>query len=558
MMTVKAAAGRLAAAVLTLAGLGCAAGGGSTLPAHLALSRPQLLSVEARISEKAVSGPPEALVVTWTRSADPDAQGYYLYRDTQNIADPGPDGLLDPSLRVNEGNMIGQPGSGSEVVFVDDFGAEKPQIGLTYYYRVTVVDSNDDESYPSNQMTWTVHGHNISGLDPGAAYWGETVTIQGDTFGAYDAGTDSVLFLTVDGQTEGTVTNWTDTAIEVTVPSGAITGKVRVIIEATVAESNDPLVILNPYILSLDPPIGFVEQGLTINGANFGATQGASTVSLAGNDVSGQVTAWQADTIVLTVPASAVKGDVLVTVASVEGNSAEFTPRAEILSVDMLGAQAGEDLTLSGRFFGTTEGTLELADGTAQTVLSWSDTSISFTLTGLAGPQFLVVNTAELIPSNDFAYDITEPLSVTLSGLETDIYYTPSNVPAVGVDTAADADRVELRIDGLVVATSDTAPFDDLVLPVADLTNGDHIVDLIATRRSISVTSASVTVMVYSLVGDINADGLVDLGDRDALSLLVGLDAGSPAFKPWFDTDVDGLVTEADLAAVGYYFGATN
>ena len=35
------------------------------------------------------------------------------------------------------------------------------------------------------------------------------------------------------------------------------------------------------------------------------------------------------------------------------------------------------------------------------------------------------------------------------------------------------------------------------------------------------------------------------------------MESDDPLFLPWFDTDGDGVVTEADLSAVGYNFGDT-
>src|SRR5690606_24306850 len=91
------------------------------------------------------------------------AAGYYLYRDTESIPDPGIGESLDPALRVNGGNLIPQPPDGESVTFNDLF---EVVVGETYFYRVTVADGDGLESDPSNEMSWTVHGHNVSGLSP--------------------------------------------------------------------------------------------------------------------------------------------------------------------------------------------------------------------------------------------------------------------------------------------------------------------------------------------------------------------------------------------------------
>lgn len=521
------------------------------------LAAPRLLRL-GHAGAKTTSGAPEAIFVTWTRSGDPSAIGYYLYRDAAPIPDPGPDGNLDPALRVNSGNIIAEPPSGSEVTFVDDFGAAKPQVGLTYYYRVTVVDIDDEESYPSNQMSWQVHGHNVAGISPDAVYWGDTVSITGDTFGTYDPGTDFVKLQALGGSTiDAQIDNWADTQIDISVPAGAITGFVQVVIEAVMAQSDLPLTILNPYITSIDPEVGFVEQDLTIEGDNFGALQGSGTVAIGSTDVSTAVTAWSNGQIDLTVPDGVQQGDVVVTVSGVSGNGIQFTPRAEIIGISTSLAQAGEQITLGGRYFGSTQGSVHLISGQDQTITSWTDSAITFTLTGSPGDDGLFVTTADAIESNTLDITIEPPLSVEITGLDPGTFYTPLSAPSIGVNTAPNADSVDLFIDGVLHDTSITAPFSDLVLPVAALTNGDHIVTLTAHRRSMVANSIPAPVKVYSLVGDINGDGTVDGGDRDALGPLVGLDSGNASFLPWYDTDGDGLVTEADLSAVGYFFGNT-
>lgn len=547
------------AAGMALVVAGCG-GAGRIAPSpsgRASLAAPLLLQI-GHTGPKTASGAPEAIYVTWTRSGDPAAAGYYLYRDVVAIPDPGPDGNLDPLLRVNGGSLIDEPPSGPEVTFVDDFGAGKPQVGLTYHYRVTVVDTDDQESYPSNEMTWQVHGHNVAGLNPESAYWGDPVSITGDTFGAYDVATDFVKLQALGGGTlDAQVDSWTDTQIDITVPVGAITGAVQIVIEAVMAQSDVPLTILNPYITSIDPAVGFVEQALTIDGANFGDSQGSSSVAIGPADVSSAVTSWSDNQIVLTVPDGVQQGAVVVTVSGVSGNGVEFTPRAEIVGINTSLAQASEEITLGGRYFGASQGSVHLQSGQAQTVISWSDNAITFDLTGNAGPDSLYVTTSAGIDSNRLDLTIEAPLSVAISGLDPGTFYTPLSAPSIGVATAPNADSVELFIDGVLIGTSITAPFTDLVLPVGALTNGGHTVTLTAHRRSIVANSSPAPVKVYSLVGDINGDGTVDDGDRDALGPLVGLESGNALFLPWYDTDADGLVTEADLSAVGYFFGNT-
>jgi hypothetical protein len=60
---------------------------------------------------------------------------------------------------------------------------------------------------------------------------------------------------------------------------------------------------------------------------------------------------------------------------------------------------------------------------------------------------------------------------------------------------------------------------------------------------------------VVTLPGDINGDDEVNAQDLETLALALGLTSENPPFRPWFDTDGDGIVTEADASLIGYNFG---
>lgn len=544
----------LTAAAMLLAAGGCG-GQGSNLPgaarSRSALDAPLLLGAGA----KNASGVPVGIWVTWTRSSSPLAQGYYLYRDTDSIPDPPPGDGINPALRVNGGAMIAQPGSGTEVSFNDMFACV---VGETYYYRVTVVDDLDQESDPSNEVSWTVQGQAVTGMNPTSAYWGDSITLLGSAFGTYDPATDSVQFPAIGGGFVAGIieqpADWTDTAITVTVPDNAVTGNVQVVIDATIAESDNELNVLNAWIGSITPNPGFLEQQLTITGGNYGDTPGTSVVLIGAKDVTSAVTSWTESVLKLDPPPDTVAGAVRITVNSHHSNLVDWTPRPEILSATPASAQAGEPVILDGRLFEDSAGQV-LLDGTdVQAVTDWSAGQITLTLSGSPGAHTLEIEAASGLTSNSFAFTIVDPLSVTMSGLDPGAVYLPATPPGIGVTTAADADTVELVIDGATFNTV-TSPFTGLVLPVGALKNGAHQVKLVAHRRAVSAESAAVDVTVYSLVGDIDSDGIVGLSDLAALDGLIGLAAADAAFRPWYDTDNDGVVTEADLSLVGYKFG---
>ena len=98
-----------------------------------------------------------------------------------------------------------------------------------------------------------------------------------------------------------------------------------------------------PSIASLSPSSGPVGTSVTIAGANFGATQGTSTVTF--NGVAATPTSWSATSIVAPVPSAATTGNVVVTVGGVASNGVTFTVLPESAACG-----SGSETLLSGQY----------------------------------------------------------------------------------------------------------------------------------------------------------------------------------------------------------------
>jgi hypothetical protein len=85
-----------------------------------------------------------------------------------------------------------------------------------------------------------------------------------------------------------------------------------------------------PKITSLSVNAGPVGTLVTINGANFGTTQGTSTVTF--NGIAAQVT-WGATSITATVPVGALTGNVVVKVGNTASNGVVFTVQDDALHI---------------------------------------------------------------------------------------------------------------------------------------------------------------------------------------------------------------------------------
>src|SRR5262249_46450073 len=150
---------------------------------------------------------------------------------------------------------------------------------------------------------------NISGLSPSTGSAGQVVTISGSGFGAtQQAGT--VHF----NGASTSPTSWSDTSIQVPVPSNASSGNVVVTVWSV--NSNSVSFTVLPGITKLSPSSGASGAAVTIVGHDFGWNQpSGNPVNFNGTPAS--VTSWGPNAIAATVPAGATTGNVTVTIGGV-------------------------------------------------------------------------------------------------------------------------------------------------------------------------------------------------------------------------------------------------
>jgi IPT/TIG domain/Galactose oxidase, central domain len=155
----------------------------------------------------------------------------------------------------------------------------------------------------------------ISGISPKTGLAGTAVTVTGTGFGPAPGG---VSF----NGSFASATSWSTTSIVVPVPSGATTG--NVVVSTGGGQSNGVLFTLtSPYISSITPNPSPAGASVTIAGAEFGATQGTSTVTFSGVPVI--ASSWSASSIAAPVPAGITSGNVIVTVSGLASNGVSFT-----------------------------------------------------------------------------------------------------------------------------------------------------------------------------------------------------------------------------------------
>ncbi len=158
----------------------------------------------------------------------------------------------------------------------------------------------------------------ITSLSPTSAAVGALVTINGTNFQPTQSGST----VTFNGAT-ATPTTWSSTQIKAPVPAGATTGNVVVTVFGLASNGSSFTVKPTPAITSLSQTIGAVGMAVTINGVNFGSSQGSSTVKF--NGTTATASAWSASQITVTVPTGATSGNVVVHTSGVDTNGIGFT-----------------------------------------------------------------------------------------------------------------------------------------------------------------------------------------------------------------------------------------
>jgi hypothetical protein len=111
--------------------------------------------------------------------------------------------------------------------------------------------------------------------------------------------------------------------------------------------------------------------------------------------------------------------------------------------------------------------------------------------------------------------------------------------------------------DGAVSGELEGPPFEDII-DISSLPNQVALLQMQAfDDRGVSSPMIEIPVWVYNLLGDVDGDGTVGAGDRDTLAGVLGLTPSDSAYLPWYDANANGIVDEADLAAVGYFWGGS-
>jgi hypothetical protein len=278
----------------------------------------------------------------------------------------------------------------------------------------------------SNGVLFTV-APIINSLSINSGAVGASVTISGNNFGSTQ-GTSTVKF---NGVT-ASAPSWSTTSITAVVPSGATNGNVVVTVGTLASNGLAFTVVPAPSIGSLSLNSGAVGASVTVNGANFGSSQGTSTVKF--NGTLATPTSWSSGAVTVAVPSGATSGNVVVHASGVDSNAVAFTvvPAPSITSLSSSSGTVGASVTISGSNFGATQGTgIVSFNGTQATPTSWTAGSIITTVPSGATAGNVVVF-ASGVNSNGAPFTVLPTrnitsLSVTSGPVGTSLTITGTN-----------------------------------------------------------------------------------------------------------------------------------
>lgn len=255
-------------------------------------------------------------------------------------------------------------------------------------------------SYSTSNSSATLTGGtsvpNIASLSASNGTEGSSVTVNGMGF-ATTQGTSTVAL----SGTGCTIASWSDTAIQIAIPSPAFTGNVVATVNGT--NSNGVVFTVAPTITSLSVSSGAVSVPVSASGRNFGSSPGS--VTFGNNNIESQQpaaatpTSWASNSVATSVPAGALTGTVVITANGMSSNGLQFTVAPQITSISPNPVGSNMNVAINGTNFNATQGSGTISFNSAnQQPVIWGDTGI-----------------AVIVPSSFAPSTGTQPVTVTIT-----------------------------------------------------------------------------------------------------------------------------------------------
>ena len=252
----------------------------------------------------------------------------------------------------------------------------------------------------------------IYAAQPANAPAGAAIVITGTGFGSAQG---TVKFDT----TDAVINAWSDSSISVVVPDREA-GSIKLnVVSGTQTGSVDFMIL--PFLSGISKTDVFLNDSVVITGTGFGATQGGSTIDYAGTVL--PVTSWSNNQITGFIGNMnhAATGLVNILVNNTVSNGITLTVHPSISALSPDTAERGDEVSIIGNLFGTTQGSSSSAfAGSNAVILSWSDNLIRVRVpdTAVKGDVVVTVNSipssAQGFTATKTFYSLNQPTGLTM------------------------------------------------------------------------------------------------------------------------------------------------
>ena len=334
----------------------------------------------------------------------------------------------------------------------------------------------------------------------------------------------SAFTLTVNGTnfTSAATVLWNGTALTTTyVNATQLTAAVPASLVATASTPNVSVMTASGVssaatftITALTPSVTGVTQNgasvtaalmgstVTINGTNFGSTQGTSIVAF--GNVLATVKSWSATAITVTVPTDATAGSVnlVVTVGGVSSNAYALTldsPTPVVNSISPTAAGVGQTVKISGNSFGTNEGAVSIGGAAVTTISKWIDTEIDVVVpsNAVSGDVIVTVNGNASATSSTTKFTLYPAPSIT--SLSETVMSIGDSVTITGVNYGSPQGTSKVTFDGVEATVSSWSDTQIVATVPTGATSGDVVV----TVNSVASSGYAYTLAAAKLSGTV-------------------------------------------------------
>jgi uncharacterized protein (TIGR02145 family) len=362
---------------------------------------------------------------------------------------------------------------------------------------------------------------------------GDTLSISGTSFGIPK---DS-CFVFFNDKKASNYLSMNDSLIKIKIPTGTKNGKLY--ITSKNIKSNEVNYIISPNITSITPTTSSAGQQISILGSGFGDSVATSSVSFSNSTIT-KFNSWTDTQISLTIPLGTVSGKVSVSTNGQKSNEVDYKILHQISTISPKTAKIGDDITITGSNFGSSQGTSFLLLGSLKitTVINWTDNEIKFKIPSNANSGLVSV-TIGTDKSNDIFLSLI-PVITSISPLSGALG-TIVTINGNGFNDIRDLNYVSFQNSIAGEYTSWTSTQIVVKVPNGSKTGKVFVKSGDQKSNEVDFTVLMTLIGIYptsGLIGDVITFAGSSFGDTQGSSYVSFNGANATEYISWTDTEV--------------------